>query len=177
MVILVRTHVEAHSVTNDLRKQVKTLDDELALSGVMLLPEHLADERWEYVIFLSLFVSFAIIALILSMVGIYAVMAYSASQRRQEIGIRMALGAQQRSILGLVVLRGLKLAVVGVALGLAASFALTRVMTFVLVGVTPTDPVTFVAVAILLTTVALLASYVPARRAAKMDPMLALRAE
>ncbi len=89
----------------------------------------------------------------------------------------MAVGAQQRSIRGLVVLRGLKLAVVGVAIGLAASFALTRVMTFLLVGVTPTDPVTFVAVAILLTTVALLASYVPARRAAKMDPMLALRAE
>ena len=177
MVILVRTSVGAYSVTGALRKQVETLDDELALSGVMLLPEHLADERWEYVIFGSLFAGFATIALILSMVGIYAMVAHSASQRKQEIGIRMALGAQRLSIFELVVLRGLKLAVIGVAIGVAASFALTRTMTALLVGVTPTDPATFVAVAILLITVALLASYVPARKAAKTDPMLALRPE
>jgi ABC-type antimicrobial peptide transport system permease subunit len=143
----------------------------------MTLPEHFARVRWFIRLFGSLFTIFAAIGLVLACVGIYAVMSYAVTQRTQEIGIRMALGAQQGSIVKLIVGRGLLLAVIGVALGLAGSLAVTRVMTQFLVGVSPTDPVTFSAVALVLTIVALLACYIPARRAARVDPILALRAE
>jgi ABC-type antimicrobial peptide transport system permease subunit len=117
------------------------------------------------------------LALALAAVGIYGVMAYAAPQRTREIGIRVALGAQTRDVMKLVIGHGMKLAVIGVAIGLAASFGLTRLMSELLFGVGPTDPLTFTALALLLTLVALLACFVPARRATKADPMVALRAE
>jgi predicted permease len=168
---------DAHSLTIPLRNAVRGVNSELPLIDVMTLPEHFARVRWFIRLFGSLFTIFAAIGLVLACVGIYAVMSYAVTQRTQEIGIRMALGAQQGSIVKLIVGRGLLLAVIGVALGLAGSLAVTRVMTQFLVGVSPTDPVTFSAVALVLTIVALLACYIPARRAARVDPILALRAE
>src|SRR5262245_3173607 len=124
-----------------------------------------------------LFSIFAGIALIIAAVGIYGVISYAVSQRTHEIGIRMALGAQASDVLWLVIWRGLSLTLVGVAIGLAAAFGLTRVMKSLLFEVEPTDPATFALITLLLIAVALIASYIPARRATKVDPMTVLRFE
>ena len=120
---------------------------------------------------------FAGLAVALAAVGLYGVMSYSVVQRTHEIGIRMALGAQQHDVLKMVVQRGMSLAGVGVILGVAASFGLTRLISHLLFGVSPSDPVTFLAVAVLLMSVALFANYIPARRATQVDPIVALRCE
>ena len=120
---------------------------------------------------------FGVAALVLASTGIYAVISYSVAQRTRELGIRMALGAQQLDVLKLVVGSGLKLVLMGIALGLFGAFALTRLLSNLLYGIGATDPSTFVSMPLLLMAIAALASYVPARRAVKVDPLVALRSE
>ena len=120
---------------------------------------------------------FAVVAMLLAAIGLYGVMAYSVVQRTHEIGIRMALGARRPEVLALVVKQGMSLALMGIAAGATLSLGMTRLISGMLFGITPTDPLTFVGVVTLLGTVAFLANYLPARRASKVDPMVALRYE
>jgi len=138
---------------------------------------HVEQSYWQTRWIASLLVIFGVLALMLAAVGLFGVIAYWANQQTHEIGIRMALGAQKVDVLGMVIGEGLKLTLIGVATGMAGGLALTRFLSSLLYGVTPTDPVTFVVVSAILTGVAILASYIPARRAASVDPMVALRYE
>ena len=132
---------------------------------------------WQYFLFGWMFSLFGGIALLLAAIGVYGVLSYSVAQRTQEIGVRMALGAARSDVLKLIVIEGVKLAIIGVVIGVLGSFFVTPVIRTQLVNVSPTDPLSFIAVSIFLTCIAFLASYVPARRATAVDPLVALRAE
>jgi putative ABC transport system permease protein len=120
---------------------------------------------------------FAVLALLLATIGLYGVVSYSVAQRTHEVGVRIALGAQRRNVLGLIVQQGLWLAAIGTGIGLICALVITRFLAALLYGVTPTDPLTLIAIPGVLLAVALLASYLPARRAARVDPVVALRTE
>lgn len=175
--VVARARVSPTTLVAAFRREIQLLDEDLPVFRVMTLQEHFIDRRWPFRVFGSLFAVFAGIALVLSSVGIYAVMAYAVSQRTQEIGVRMALGASGGSILRMVMRRGLTQLVIGLAVGLAGAFGGTRVLKSLLVQITPTDPVTFVTISALLSAVAVAACWVPARRAMRVDPVVALRYE
>src|SRR5262245_39520372 len=132
---------------------------------------------WQYRVFGQTFGTFGVVALLLAAIGVYGVIAFSVSQRTQEMGVRMALGASRTDVLRLVVRQGVVLAAIGEAFGLVGAFGITRVIRTTLYNVTPTDPVSFGGVVIFLTLIAIVASYVPARRATAVDPIIALRSE
>jgi putative ABC transport system permease protein len=177
MDLIVKTSVEPLDLVAPIKREVQAIDRDQPLGNVRTL-EAMVDQRLAPRRFnLLLLGVFAIIALLLGAVGIYGVMSYIVTQRTREIGIRMALGAQQSDVLRLVIKQGLILSLLGVAIGLSASFALTRAMKNLLYGVSATDPLTFIMISILLASVAGLACYVPARRATKVEPIVALRSE
>jgi putative ABC transport system permease protein len=168
---------DALSLTPLVRSALQKANNSIPLLDPMTLSEMLARNRWFQRVFSIIFAIFGAVGLFLAVVGIYGVLSYSVSQRTQEIGIRVALGGQRGSILKLVVGHALKLALLGVVIGIAGSYAATRVMKSVLIGVSPTDTTTFIAVAAALIAVAVIASYIPARRASRLNPVQALRAE
>jgi putative ABC transport system permease protein len=174
---VIRTEGAPEGLTAAAIRAIRSVDPQQPIFSIMPMTRILADAGAERRFSLLLLTLFAGIALLLSVIGIYGVMAYATTQRRQEIGIRMALGAGSRQVLGLVIGQGLRLVALGVAIGLTGAWALSRVLTSQLYGVSARDPLTYLAVALLLGAVALAASYLPARRATRVDPMSSLRAE
>jgi predicted permease len=175
--IVLRSSLPPGSVMDAVRRAVQSIDQDQPVFTIQTLDQMLAQDRWPFRVFGGLFAIFAVIALVLSSVGLYAVMAYSVTERTQEIGVRMALGAEGRQMSWLILKRGLLQLAMGLTLGLAGALALSRVLRTVLVQITPTDPVTFVAITLLLTVVSIAACLLPARRATRVDPLIALRAE
>ena len=173
----VRTRQDPRSVTDEVRKAVAQLDPNLPIAEIKMLSEQVDDSMFPVRMVTSLSVGLGIISAMLAAIGLYGVMAYSVAQRTREIGIRLALGAQTIHVLKLVVGQGMWLAMVGVVLGLISSLGAMRVLSSLLFAVKASDPGTFVAVALLLALVAMLANYIPARRAIEVDPMVALRYE
>jgi predicted permease len=177
MSLLVRTDGDPLTVLPSVRAELKSLNQNLTLYQINTLSAQLADALSNERMIAVLIGLFGIAALLLAAVGLYGVMSYAVARRTHEIGVRMALGAQTGDIMKLVLWQGMILLLVGAVVGLAAAFALTRLMSSLLYGISATDPVTFVGITLLLAVVSLLACYFPARRATKVDPMVALRYE
>jgi putative ABC transport system permease protein len=177
MTVMVRAQGDPKNLAAAVRQQVQALDPNLPLFNVVTLSENINISLFPARFGAWLLGGFGLLALVLATVGIYGVMSYTVSKRTHEIGIRMALGAQASNVLRLVVGQGLLLALIGVGVGLAGAFALTRVVKSFLYGLGATDLVTFAAISLLLFLVALAACFIPARRATKVDPLVALRYE
>ena len=174
--IILRTDLDPAGVVTALRGAIASLDPDLVLE-VSTVTEWIQSNFGSQRASASLSGIAGLLAVLLAIIGVYAVMAHAASQRTHEIGIRMALGAQSRGVLALVMREGMVTTLMGVAIGVGAAFWVTRLITSQLHGVTATDPATFAMVTVGLTGVALLACYIPARRATKVDPLVALRSE
>jgi putative ABC transport system permease protein len=177
MAVYLRTETSAASISQELRKQVQGVDPDLPVFGERTMEDLVSDSLAERRFAMQIVGLFGVLALLLAGIGIYGVMAYSVAQRTREIGIRLALGASTSAILRWVLKQGMVLILAGVAAGLAGAFALTRLLRGLLYEVAPTDPVTYAGLAVLLALVALAACYIPARRATRVDPMVALRYE
>jgi hypothetical protein len=175
--LVVRSTLPPRSIFDDIRRAVQTIDRDQPVFTMQTLEELQREQRWPYTAFGGAFAIFAVIALVLSSVGLYALMAYAVTQRTQEIGVRMAVGARGRHVSWLFLKRGLVQVAIGVTLGLAGAFALSGVLRTVLVDITPGDPSTFAFVTVVLTAVAIAACLLPVRRATKIDPLVALRQE
>jgi putative ABC transport system permease protein len=177
MYVVVRSRVESASLASSVKNQIWAVDNQIPVTKIRTMTEVMAESVAKRRFNMLLLAVFASVALVLAAVGIYGVISYSVTHRTHEIGIRIALGAAERDVLKLILGQGLLLAVMGAGIGVAGAFALTRLMSSLLFGVSATDPATFTAVALLLIAVALVATYIPARRAMKVDPMVALRYE
>jgi putative ABC transport system permease protein len=177
MTFLVKTKTEPGSQLAAVKQAIREINPRQTFARTATMEELVADSLKERRFNLFLLGLFAAIALLLATIGIYGSISYSTRQRTNEIGVRIALGAQTQDVLRLVVGQGVGLALVGVALGLAAAFLLTRGIKSLLFGVSPTDPLTFMGISVLLLLTAFLASLVPARRATRVDPLVALRSE
>jgi len=173
--LVVRTNVEPLSLTGAVRNAIWAVDKDQPVSNLRSMDEIVSEAVARQRFSMLLLGIFAALAMVLAAVGIYGVMSYSIAQRTREIGLRIALGAQKSDVLKMILRQGLRFVAAGLAIGLAASFVLTRVMASLLFGISATDPATFVSISLMLIAVALLASYIPAVRAMKIDPMLALR--
>jgi putative ABC transport system permease protein len=177
MNLVVRTQGDPAAATSAVRKAVSDLDSAIAITKIHTMnadvQESVAPQRF----ILLLLGIFAGLALFLAAVGVYGVLSYSVAQRTHEIGVRMALGAPNNSVLALVLMEGMRLTLAGALIGVVAALALTRLMAGLLYGVTAHDPVTFIGVTVVMCGVALAACYIPARRAMRVDPMVALRYE
>ena len=175
--LLVRSRIEPAAVMRAVQAEVQAVDPDQPVFSVQTLDQMLSQRMWPYRVFGSLFAIFAFIALTMSAVGLYAVMAYSVTQRTAEIGVRMALGAESRQVSWLILKRGLMQTAIGLGIGLVGAFFLSKVMRSLLVAITPSDPVTFASITVILIVVATAACLLPARRATRVDPLIALRAE
>jgi putative ABC transport system permease protein len=175
--MIVKTSVEPYSLIGSIKKEIQAIDKDQPIAQLQTLDDKLSESIGPQRFTLLLLTIFALIALSLASAGIYGVMSYAVTHRTHEIGVRMALGAQQRDVLKLMVRQGMSLVVIGVVLGLAGALATTRLMTALLFEVTAKDPVTFAVVTAVLAFVAFVACYIPARRATKVDPLVALRYE
>src|SRR5262249_49153661 len=177
MLLVVRTTIDPGALTAPARRAIHALDPDVPVHNVATMRQLVSTSTAQRRFTLLLIAAFAAVALLMAATGLYGVMAYSVTQRRREVGIRVALGAQSADVLRLVVGQGLRLVALGVALGLMTALALTRLMKKLLFETPATDPALYAGVALLLTLVALLACWIPARRATKVNPMVALRVE
>jgi putative ABC transport system permease protein len=175
--VTLRSQRSSASIATVIRHELDSIDPRLPLMKIRTMDEVLAGAQARPRFITLLLTMFTAVALVLAAVGVYGVVSYVVALRTREFGIRLALGAQRRAVFGQVLGRGLLLIGWGVVVGLAGACGLTRFLTPFLFGITPTDPTTFVAVALLLGSVALFATYLPARRATKVDPLIALRVE
>lgn len=175
--LVVRSALAPEALASIIRGVVRDLDPKLAVSGFRTLDQIVSEASAERRFQTLVLTAFGGIALLLSLIGLYALMSWTVQQRTAEIGIRMALGAQSRAVMGLVLRQGAALWVAGIALGFACAWGVTRWMRSLLFEVQPTDPATFLAVAMLFCTVAAAACYLPARRATRVDPAISLRHE
>jgi ABC-type antimicrobial peptide transport system permease subunit len=177
MNILLRTAGPPATVIASVREAVQSVDADQPVFSVLTMEEVLAESRWPYRVFGSMFALFAVIALVLSTVGIYAVTSYAVSQRVQEIGVRMALGAQPRQVSWLILRSGLTQLAIALVLGLPGAWGVSQALASVVAQISPTDPVTFVGIIVMLTTVTIAACLIPSWRATRLDPLTALRVE
>jgi predicted permease len=175
--VMLRYEGDLSAVLDSIRHANRQMSSQQAIYGVQTMESLISDSLSARRFAMILLGAFAVLALVLASVGIYGVIAYIVGQRTQEIGIRMALGAQRNDVLRLVVWQGARLALMGVSIGIVGALALTRLMTKLLYGVSATDPLTFAGLALILTAVAIAACCLPARRAMRVDPVVALRYE
>jgi predicted permease len=177
MAVVARTRIPPNSLSTAFRKEVQTMDQDLPVYNLWSMEDRLVRNYWPWRIFAMLFGIFAAIALLLASIGLYAVIAHSVSQRTQEIGVRMALGATARNVSGLVFTQGMRQTITGLGVGLAAAFAMTRVLRTMLIQVSSWDPATYTGIVVVLGLAAMMGCWIPAQRAMSIDPARALRSE